>query len=233
MRHRPLSLALFGCLLAAAAATSARDEPRAKHDGKPKQAKAAPAKPEPAARTPIGNALSAGKPERPGGPHKPGKATPAPEAREHPGRGPAFRGAMRELRDSYADGKVPPQELGERLKALRDSRSERRQQHRAALKERWGERLTLPDARQELLHHERRMAQLNRMLLLATTERSDQAKQQLCARIEKLQDRENQRHERKMASLGAASDPKGSLAAAKAGEQGAAPATPQNKGGKP
>jgi hypothetical protein len=45
------------------------------------------------------------------------------------------------------------------------------------------------------------MAHLNRMLLLAETERKGQAKDKLVERIEKLKSQEDERHERKMSQL--------------------------------
>jgi hypothetical protein len=108
---------------------------------------------------------------------------------------------VRELRDRFKSGTLSKQELATALRALNDDRKARRHHHREGLRQRWGKRLALPAATAELRHHERRMAHLNRMLLLAETERQGKAKDELVARIEKLSELENRRHERKMSQL--------------------------------
>ncbi len=50
----------------------------------------------------------------------------------------------------------------------------------------------------ELTTHSRRLAQLNRALLLAESERQGKDKDKLVDRIEKLIDKENERHEKAM-----------------------------------
>jgi hypothetical protein len=124
---------------------------------------------------------------------------------KHPGAGHArhghFKSAMAKLRDRYKDGSLKKDELKKELEALKADRKQRREQHREALKVRWGNSLAAPAVREELKHHERRMAHLNRMLLVAETERKGQAKDKLVERIEKLRDQENERHERKMSQL--------------------------------
>ena len=112
-----------------------------------------------------------------------------------------FMSAMAKLRERYKDGSLKKDELKKELEALRADRKERREQHRAALKERWGNSLAASAVLAELKHHERRMAHLNRMLLLAETERKGKAKDKLVERIEKLKSHENERHERKMSQL--------------------------------
>jgi hypothetical protein len=64
--------------------------------------------------------------------------------------------------------------------------------------------LAKPDAQQELALHERRMAKLNRVLLLAQTERKGKDAEKLTERIEKLIDLENSRHEKRMAQISGA-----------------------------
>jgi hypothetical protein len=124
---------------------------------------------------------------------------------KHPGAGHGqhgkFKSAMAKLRDRYKDGSLKKDELKKELEALKADRKQRREQHREALKARWGNSLAAPAVREELRHHERRMAHLNRMLLLAETERKGQAKDKLVERIEKLKSQEDERHERKMSQL--------------------------------
>jgi hypothetical protein len=112
-----------------------------------------------------------------------------------------YKSKVAELRERQAAGKLSKDELKKELAALRESRAERRQARREALRERWGQKLAEPSVQQELRHHERRMAQLERMALLAQTDRSGKAKDALVARIDKLTERENQRHERKLSQL--------------------------------
>jgi hypothetical protein len=116
-----------------------------------------------------------------------------------------------ELRDKYKSGSLKKDELDKELRALKESRKERRTEHQRAIKERWGNSLAAPAAREELTHHERRMAKLNRLLLLAEAERKGAAKDKLVTRIEKLIAHENERHERKMSQIEATPRGQGSL----------------------
>lgn len=126
-----------------------------------------------------------------------------------------FKSKLAELRERKARGELSPAELKKELAALHESRDSRRKEHREALQARWGNRLAQPAAQQELGHHERRMARLERMALLAQSEPNAAKKDALLARIEKLTARENERHERKMGQLEASANAK----AASAGEQ--------------
>jgi hypothetical protein len=162
-----------------------------------------------------------GPPGESKGPHGESKGDPAAAAGgdEHGARRAQraeFKSAVAELRERQAQGKLTKEELKKELAALDGSRGDRRGRHRQVLKERWGGELTRPSALEELRHHERRMAQLERMSLLAQTERSGAAKDQLVTRIDKLIARENERHERKMSQLAA---PAGNTQPASALEQ--------------
>jgi hypothetical protein len=128
----------------------------------------------------------------------------------HHGRG-KFKSAVSELREKYKSGSLKKDELDKELRALKESRKERRAEHQRAIKERWGNSLAAPAARQELAHHERTMAKLNRLLLLAEAERKGKAKDKLVERIEKLIAHENERHERKMSQLDATPRAQGAL----------------------
>lgn len=128
---------------------------------------------------------------KPGAPGKPDEAGKPPG---HPGEG--FRGAMRQLREDLKAGKVKKEELKDKLAKLRESAGERGKQHRHELSKRWGNTLNLPSAREELKNHARRMAFLERAMVLAESETKD--KDKLTARISKLIDKENERHTRAM-----------------------------------
>ena len=117
---------------------------------------------------------------------------------------------LRALHDELKAGKLKKADVEARLAKLRETNKERQDNHRAALKARWGEQLAKPDAQQELAVHERRMAKLDRLLLLAQTERTGKDADKLTTRIDKLIDLETARHEKRMAELtstGAATPP--------------------------
>jgi len=130
-----------------------------------------------------------------------------PTAEGKPGGRP--HSELRALRDELKAGKLKKADLEASLSKLRENNKERRDNHRAALKARWGEQLAKPDAQNELMVHERRMAKLNRLLLLAQTERTGKDSEKLSERIEKLVDLETARHEKRMAQItsGAAAAP--------------------------
>ncbi len=117
---------------------------------------------------------------------------------------PGRPGSMRALFEELKTGKLKKQDVKARLAELGTDRDERKQQHRQQLKERWGNTLTQPAAREELEHHARRVARLNRAMVLAETEVTKD-KDKLKERINKLMEQENTRHERAMARLQASS----------------------------
>ena len=142
-------------------------------------------------------AAEKGKPEEPGA-----KGATSAEHRGHHGH--HGHSELRALRDEVKAGKLKKEDLEGRLAKLRENNKERQDNHRAALKARWGEHLAKPDAQQELALHERRMAKLNRVLLLAQTERKGKDAEKLTERVEKLIDLENSRHEKRMAQINGA-----------------------------
>jgi len=133
-----------------------------------------------------------------------------------------FRTAMQQLHADLRAGKIKPAEVKERLAKLRDDAKDRRKAHREALKERWGDTLAKANVREELKHHARRTAFLNRALILAETERKGQDKDKLVARIEKLIEKENERHSKAMERI--KSGQPGTAAAAPNAAPGATPA---------
>jgi hypothetical protein len=142
----------------------------------------------------------------PGAKGAPG-AEPAAAGEGKPGMRP--HSELRGLRDELKAGKLKKPDLEARLSKLRDNNKERRDNHRAALKARWGEHLAKTDAQNELAVHERRMAKLNRLLLLAQTERTGKESEKLSERVEKLIELETARHEKRMTQItsGAAKTP--------------------------
>jgi hypothetical protein len=136
-----------------------------------------------------------------GKPDDPGAKGAATSGERHAGRG---HSELRALRDELKAGKLKKEDVEGRLAKLRENNKERQDNHRAALKARWGEQLAKPDAQQELALHERRMAKLNRVLLLAQTERKGKDADKLTERIEKLIELESSRHEKRMAQINGA-----------------------------
>jgi hypothetical protein len=220
----------------------------------PDQAKAGPGKPDGAAHP--GKPDGAGPPGKPEGKAKdPSRAEPGSAAgkgsgergkdkhddahghghdhdhdKDHAPHGKALghhhglRGLLAELKD----GKLKKADLKDRLAKLRENQGERRKHHQGELKARWGATLAMPAVREELQHHARRMARLNRALFVAQTEvTKDQDK--LVGRIEKLIDKEQARHQHAMSRFRAPpKTPGGSadLAAPAAAPAGAAAPSP-------
>ncbi len=110
-------------------------------------------------------------------------------------RRPGFKSAVRQLREDLKDGKVKKEDVQAQLTQLRATVGERQKEHRQELVERWGAKLSTPPAHDELTLHARRMAFLDRALLLAQS-RTGADKDKLLERISKLVDKENLRHER-------------------------------------
>jgi len=135
---------------------------------------------------------------------EPGKPGMPEAARDNRG---AFRSQLREIGQELKAGKLKKEDVKARVEKLKETRKERQQQHREALKDRFGDRLSNPAAISELRHHERRMAMLDRALLLAQTDAAVKNKDKVVTRIESLIEKENARHERKMAEFKSATAP--------------------------
>jgi hypothetical protein len=200
-------------------APSDKAKPGAEHGkgehGKPGDAAAVPGKAEPARGEPAKG--EHGKPDEAAA--APGKDDGKDKGKDE---GKARRGphAMRDLFAELKAGKLKKGELKDRLGELKEQRDERMKEHREELKTRFGAALAAPSAREELEHHARRMAKLDRAMVLAETEVTKD-KDKLKERIQKLIDKENARHEAALEKLKAAQPAAGAAAAAPA-----APATP-------
>jgi hypothetical protein len=182
-----------------------------------------------------------GKPGEPGKPDgRPGHGRPDDEAKsdkgpkgEHGAPGTdddksdrhghdGFRNAMRQLREDLKSGKLKKGDLKDKLAKLHETAGERGKEHRQELSRRWGNALGQPSAREELKLHARRMAFLDRAMVLAETEAKD--KDKVTDRISKLIDKENERHERVMERLKSMPTPPAPSAAASAPAPAPAPA---------
>jgi hypothetical protein len=182
--------------------------PAAAHADKPPAAADKPGKPDgkPPGRKPgdlfgkpSDSADAKGHDHHPGEHGKPDEGDkPGDGAKPPGGPGGRFHGAMHQLREDLKAGKLKKEELKDKLAKLRESVGERGKEHRQALGKRWGSALALPAAREELKHHARRMAFLERAMVLAQTEAKDKEKDKLIERITKLIDKEEERHERAM-----------------------------------
>jgi hypothetical protein len=111
-----------------------------------------------------------------------------------------YKNALRELYQDLKDGKVKKDELKAKLAQLSDTRDQRRKEHRQDIGNRWGTTLAKPPARDELKIHARRMAFLNRALVLAQGGTAPD-KDKTIDRISKLIDKENARHDQAMTRI--------------------------------
>jgi|GEM_PF-1378917 len=232
MKHHHI-LALSTCALALVLAPAAAhaEKPPGEPDAKAGKPAGKPARPSDIFGKPDGKPGEPGKAgDHPGKPDadaqgehgKPGDPGKQDEGKPHAGHGDGFRGAMRELHDELKAGKIKKEDLKDRLAKLHETAGERGKQHRQELSKRWGGTLAQPSAVEELKHHARRMAFLDRAMVLAETEAKDKAK--LTERISKLIDKENDRHERAMERL--KSMPPTPAAPASAAPSAMAPAAP-------
>jgi hypothetical protein len=237
MRHRQLSattLALVATLFATAApaqapsaapAAQGKHGPGADHPGKSGERKGPPAAAAASAAAPgKDHGKADDKHGKADGEHgkaddKHGKADGEHGKADHKHGGGHGAHGMHQLIQDLKHGKLKKGDVKERLSALQERRDDRIKEHRHALKARFGATLAMPSARAELEHHARRMAFLNRALLLCETEVTKD-KDKLKARVEKLMTKENERHERAMERL--KSTP--TTPAASAGAASAAPA---------
>jgi hypothetical protein len=153
-----------------------------------------------------------------GGPTPADSAAALESAKKNRYRGRGFRA----LGVDFQHGAVKKEELQDRIKAMQAARLERKKEHREELRARWGPALLHPSIREELRHHARREAFLSRMMFVAETEVTGKKKEALIARIEKLIDKENARHERAMERLKSNPNPPASASAAAPGSASAA-----------
>lgn len=135
---------------------------------------------------------------------------------------------MQELREQARSGKLSKAELKEKLDKLRGTEAERSREHKQELARRWGATVSRPAVTEELRHHARRIAFLNRAMLLAATE-NVQNKDKVTERISKLIDLENQRHDKAMQRLKTEAPGPESAASANAPAVPAASANPAAK----
>lgn len=100
-------------------------------------------------------------------------------------------------KDAKQGAKDAAKELREARQKLRETRKDRRQQTVQAAKDKWGDLVKKPAVRAELRIHARRTARLNHMESLA----KENGKDDLIERIQKLREKENARHDKRMEAL--------------------------------
>jgi hypothetical protein len=154
-----------------------------------------------------------------------------PHARGGGRFGADYRGGVHHLlREEFKDGKIDKKQLEAGMAKLREQRDERRKEHRESMKRRWGGMLAAAPVRTELSQHARRSAFLNRALFVAQTDAKVKDRDKIVARIEKLLEKEHERHDRAMARLTSSPLPPGSAHAAAASPASSASATIEKKG---
>jgi hypothetical protein len=236
MKETGNSFALFGVVLAVFAAAPAVAQPAGPPPGKAeaKSEKAAEKAEAKAANAGERAAAKAAKAEEKGaakgkdkdekaegrGPHDhdrhgaPGAGPSGHPPGAHPPHG--HRG-FRRLGHEFARGTITKAELEKRVAEMRASKAERKREHGEGLRHRWGMALAHPAVREELRHHARREAFLDRALFLAQTQVAPKDRDKLVERIEKLIEKEEQRHMRAMERLKSMPLPPASAAAAASG----------------
>ena len=128
------------------------------------------------------------------------------------------------MAEELKNGNPHPEELKKKLEELRTLRDDRRHEQRAFLHRRWGHDVGKPVAKDELERHARRLARLQRLEVLAATERTGDARKRLIARIEQLRALEEKRHEEAMKKLLPDAPP--AVASAEPGGSAASPEAP-------
>jgi chromosome segregation ATPase len=111
--------------------------------------------------------------------------------------GEATDEAKKDVKEARKEVKEARQELREAWQKLRETRKERRKERREAIKEKYGDVLDKPAVRAELRLHAWRMARLKRIRAVATSE----DKKDTVARVDKLMEKEKQRHQKRMDHL--------------------------------
>jgi hypothetical protein len=144
--------------------------------------------------------------------------------------GAGYRGAVHQLlHEEFKGGTIDKKQLEAGIAKLREQRDERRKEHRESMKRRWGGMLAQAPVRTELTHHARRIAFLNRALFVAQTDAKVKDRDKLVTRIEKLLEKEHERHDRAMARLKSA-PPSGSAHAGAATPASSASGTAEKTG---
>ncbi len=109
-------------------------------------------------------------------------------------------------RDRAAD--AGPAGEKHKKKELTDEQKQKRKEHMAELRAKWGEQLKKPGVKDEMREHMKRMAKLRKIARVA----KDAKKEAVEKRAEAAMKREKERHDKKMETLKAQPAPAGSAA---------------------
>lgn len=124
------------------------------------------------------------------------------------------RSVYEKLRDEFKAGKISKEDFKAKVAKLHDSIAERRKIEAAQNKQEWGELVERIEVHTEMQDHARRIAYLDRALVVAETEVKDAEQAKLVARINALRDKENARHQAAMEKFRAALKPAAPAASA-------------------
>lgn len=105
--------------------------------------------------------------------------------------------SRKEIAEDRKDIREDRKDLAEGRKEIREDRKEHRKARRKEIREKWGETVKKPAAKEELKVHSRRMARLVRARAVAM----EHGKKELVARIDKLMEKEKTRHQAAMEKL--------------------------------
>jgi hypothetical protein len=117
------------------------------------------------------------------------------------------RSVFEALRDEFKAGKISKEDFKAKVAKLHDSIAERRKIEAARNKQEWGELVERTEVHTEMQDHARRIAYLDRALVVAETEVKDAEQAKLVARINALRDKENARHQAALEKFRAALKP--------------------------
>jgi hypothetical protein len=134
------------------------------------------------------------------------KAEPGERARLAASAMPSGSAGFRHPRPDWADGfrkkRPDPKEIQAHIAEFRASAAARRAEHMSEIRQRFGPKLLgTREFAEEFRHHARRMAFLRRAKFVATTELEEPKRTAALARIDKLTEREQARHERRVEKL--------------------------------
>lgn len=135
-----------------------------------------------------------------------------------------------DIREQLKNGNPHPAELKKQLEELQSMREDRRRDQRMSLQRRWGRGIRSPEVKDELERHARRLARLQRLEVVAATERAGDGRKKLIARIEALRTQEDKRHEEAMKKLVPDAPPAADASTAPGGSA-TPPAAPAASGG--
>jgi hypothetical protein len=129
-------------------------------------------------------------------PAKPGEK--AAVAKEEAEVHQEYRSQVEKLHEQLSAGKITREQFKEEVIKLHASYGARAKEEGDEIKKRWGALLKRPDVHKELADHARRVAYLDRAVVVTEQEVSEPPRAQVLARIKELRNKETVRHEAAM-----------------------------------